>query len=77
MKKEIVQKWIDSGDETGVLSGTTFSELSAIFLDKRIFASYDDLFKQENGLKYDKNKIKSLRFFFRRYKAYSKYNCSQ
>ncbi len=63
MKKEIVQKWIDSGDETGVLSGTTFSELSAIFLDKRIFASYDDLFKQENGLKYDKNKIKSLRFF--------------
>ena len=63
MKKEIVQKWIDSGDETGVLSGTTFSELSAIFLDKRIFPSYEDLFKQENGLKYDKNKIKSLRFF--------------
>jgi TolB-like protein len=63
MKEETVQKWIDSGDETGVLSGTTFSELSAIFLDKRIFASYEDLFKQENGLKYDKNKIKSLRFF--------------
>ena len=63
MKEETVQKWIDSGDETGVLSGTTFSELSAIFLDKRIFASYDELFQQENGLKYDKNKIKSLRFF--------------
>ena len=63
MKEKTVQKWIDSGDETGVLSGTTFSELSAIFLDKRIFASYDELFQQENGLKYDKNKIKSLRFF--------------
>ncbi len=63
MKEETIKKWIDSGDETGVLSGTTFSELSAIFLDKRIFASYDELFQEENGLKYDKNKIKSLRFF--------------
>ena len=28
-KSEIVQKWLQSSDETGVLSGTTFNELSA------------------------------------------------
>lgn len=62
-KSEIINKWINNADETGVLSGTTFSELSTLFLDKRIFTHYDDLFKHENALKYDKNKINSLRFF--------------
>lgn len=63
LKQEVVQKWIASGDDTGVLSGTTFSELSALFLDKRLFASYDELFPSEKGLKYDKKKQKSLRYF--------------
>ena len=62
-KSEIINKWLNNADETGVLSGTTFSELSSLFLDKRMFNHYNDLFKQENALKYDNDKIKSLRFF--------------
>lgn len=62
-KSEIINKWLNNADETGVLSGTTFSELSSLFLDKRMFNHYDDLFKQENALEYDNDKIKSLRFF--------------
>jgi TolB-like protein len=62
-KSDLINKWLSNADETGVLSGTTFSELSSLFLDKRIFNHYDDLFKHENALKYDKNKINSLRFF--------------
>ena len=62
-KSEVVQKWLSSADDTGVLSGTTFSELSALFLDKRIFESYDNVFAHDKGLKYDKKKISSLRFF--------------
>lgn len=62
-KSETVQKWIKSADETGVLSGTTFNELSALFLDKRLFEAYDNIFVQENALMYDKKKTSSLRFF--------------
>ncbi len=62
-KSEIVQKWLQSSDETGVLSGTTFNELSALFLDKRLFQAYDNIFEASNALKYDKKKISSLRYF--------------
>lgn len=62
-KSEIVQKWIQSADETGVLSGTTFNELSALFLDKRLFQAYDNIFDQSSSLKYDKKKTSSLRYF--------------
>ena len=63
LKKDVVQKWKNSADDTGVLSGTTFSELSSLFLDKRFFASYDELFPGTEGLLYDKKKQKSLRYF--------------
>ena len=59
----VVQKWLSSADNTGVLSGTTFSELSALFLDKRMFESYDKVFEHDKGLKYDKKKTGSLRYF--------------
>jgi TolB-like protein len=42
-KHEVIEKWIKSADDTGVLSGTTFSELSNIFLDKNIFKSIEDI----------------------------------
>jgi TolB-like protein len=45
-KTEVVEKWLKNADETGVLSGTTFSELSSIFLDKNIFKSVEDMFEQ-------------------------------
>jgi TolB-like protein len=44
-KTEVVEKWLKNADETGVLSGTTFSELSSIFLDKNIFKSVEDMFE--------------------------------
>lgn len=43
-KQEIVEKWLKNGDETGVLSGTTFSELSNIFLNKNIFVGLKEIF---------------------------------
>jgi hypothetical protein len=60
-KQEIVEKWIKSADETGVLSGTTFSELSNIFLDKDIFKSIEELVESSN-LKLSKNNRDSLRY---------------
>ncbi len=62
-KSEIIQNWLKNADDTGILSGTSFNELSALFLDKKFFTSYDNVFDQNEGLSYAKNKINSLRFF--------------
>jgi TolB-like protein len=43
-KQDVVVKWLKSADETGVLSGTTFSELSNILLDKNIFKGIEEIF---------------------------------
>jgi TolB-like protein len=47
-KQEVIDKWLKSSDETGILSGTTFSELSNILLDKNIFQSIEDIFSDSN-----------------------------
>jgi len=47
-KQEVIDKWMNNADHTGVLSGTTFSELSNIFLDKNIFRSFEDIFRESN-----------------------------
>jgi TolB-like protein len=47
-KQEVIDKWIKSADETGILSGTTFSELSNILLDKNIFQSVEEIFSNSN-----------------------------
>jgi hypothetical protein len=60
-KQEIIEKWLKSSDETGILSGTTFSELSNILLDKNIFNSIEDIFNQIE-IKLSKNLRESLRF---------------
>ena len=62
-KSEIIKTWLKNADDTGILSGTSFNELSALFLDKKFFTSYDNFFVQNEGLSYAKNKINSLRFF--------------
>jgi TolB-like protein len=59
-KQELIDKWIKSADETGVLSGTTFSELSNILLDKNIFQSVEDIFSNSN-IELSKNTRDSLR----------------
>lgn len=59
-ESKAVDKWVKSADETGVLSGTTFSELSNIFLDKNIFKGFDEIF-DESRLKLSKTSRDSLR----------------
>lgn len=60
-KYEVVEKWLKNADETGVLSGTTFSELSSIFLDKNIFKSVEDIF-ENSAITISKTSRESLRF---------------
>lgn len=60
-KQEVVEKWLKSADETGVLSGTTFSELSSIFLDKNIFKSVEEIV-ESSQLKLSKTGRDSLRY---------------
>lgn len=60
-KQEIVDKWVKSADQTGVLSGTTFSELSNIFLDKNIFKSVEDIFNS-SAIQLTKTTRDSLRY---------------
>jgi len=59
-KQDIVEKWLKSADETGILSGTTFSELSSIFLDKNIFKSVEEIV-ENSQLKLSKTSRDSLR----------------
>ena len=59
-KQDIVDKWLKSADDTGVLSGTTFSELSNIFLDKNIFKGVEDIF-DDSDLKLSKSSRDFLR----------------
>lgn len=60
-KQDVVDKWMKSADETGVLSGTTFSELSSIFLDKNIFKSVEEIF-EDSDIKLTKSSRDSLRY---------------
>lgn len=60
-KQDVIEKWIKSADESGVLSGTTFSELSNIFLDKNIFKSVEEIFEVAQ-LKLSKSSRDSLRY---------------
>jgi tetratricopeptide (TPR) repeat protein len=46
-KDEIVEKWMRSSDDTGILSGTTFSELSNLLLNKEIFPQVEDIFRSQ------------------------------
>jgi hypothetical protein len=59
-KQEIVEKWMKNADETGVLSGTTFSELSNIFLDKNIFKGVQEIF-QDSEFKLKGDERETLR----------------
>lgn len=60
-KQDVIDKWLKSSDETGILSGTTFSELSNILLDKNIFQSVEDIFSDSN-IELSKTTRDSLRF---------------
>lgn len=60
-KQDVIDKWIKSADKSGILSGTTFSELSNILLDKNIFQGIEEIFKSTK-LELTKSTRDSLRF---------------
>ncbi len=60
-KTDVIQKWQKSSDETGILSGTTFSELSNILLNKNIFLSLEEIFRSSD-IEYADSTKESLRF---------------
>lgn len=62
-KSDIVLEWLRNADETGILSGTTFNELAALFLNNGLFPAYENLFEYDNGLKYERRKTDSLMYF--------------
>ena len=60
-KQDVINKWIKSADQSGVLSGTTFSELSNILLDKNIFKGIQEIFHSSN-IELSKSTRDSLRY---------------
>jgi TolB-like protein len=60
-KQEVIDKWIKSADQSGVLSGTTFSELSNILLDKNIFIGIEEIF-HSSDIELSKSTRDSLRY---------------
>jgi hypothetical protein len=60
-KAEQVSAWLRNADETGVLSGTTFSELTGILFNAAIFSSLENIVT-EWGLKITPDHRESLRF---------------
>lgn len=60
-KQDVIDRWLKSADETGILSGTTFSELSNVLLDKNIFKSIEEIF-QSTSIEISKSTRESLRY---------------
>ena len=56
-----IDNWIKNADKTGVLSGTTFNELSTLFINKNMFEDYESIFKLSDDFKIEKSDIGTLR----------------
>ena len=50
----VIDNWIKNADKTGVLSGTTFNELSTLFINKNMFEDYESIFKLSEEFKIEK-----------------------
>jgi len=61
--EEQIRSWIKNADESGMLSGTTFSELTNIFLTRSVFANFEAIF-QEWQIQISTNIRETLRFAF-------------
>jgi len=57
----VIDNWIKNADKTGVLSGTTFNELSTLFINKNMFEDYESIFKLSEEFKIEKSNIGTLR----------------
>lgn len=58
---DVIQKWQSNAEKNNILSGTTFSELSNIILNKNIFLSIEEIFS-DSSLSIGSNNRESLRY---------------
>ena len=58
---DVIQKWQSNAEKNNILSGTTFSELSNILLNKNIFLSIEEIFS-DSSLAIGSNNRESLRY---------------
>ena len=59
----VVDKWLQSADRDDVLSGTAFSELASIFVNKEEFANYEHLYDDTPFLTLLREKRKTIQSF--------------
>jgi methyl-accepting chemotaxis protein len=63
LSEKVVQQWLNSSDRGDVLSGTTFSELSSLFVSTQEFPKYDPLYRDTPLLTLLKEKRVTIRNF--------------
>ena len=56
-----IDNWIKNADKTGILSGTTFNELSTLFINKKMFKDYESIFLLSDEFKIEKSIIGTIR----------------
>lgn len=61
LSEKVVQQWLTSADRGDVLSGTTFSELSSLFVSTQEYPNYDPLYKDTPLLSLLKEKRVTIR----------------
>ena len=63
IKPELVDKWKASGDPDDLLSGTTFSELASLVVNKDEFSHYEKLYSHSAYLNYLRDRRKTVQNF--------------
>ena len=63
IKPELVDKWKASGDPDDLLSGTTFSELASLVVNKDEFGHYEKLYSHSAYLNYLRDRRKTVQSF--------------
>jgi len=62
-KPAVVDKWKQSGDQGDLLSGTTFSELASLFVNKQEYPNYEKLYGETAFLNYLRDRRKTIQNF--------------
>ena len=63
LNSEIVSKWKQSSDQGDILSGTTFSELASLYVNKQEFTNYSKLYIETSFLNFLRDKRKTIQNF--------------
>ena len=62
-KPAVVDKWKQSGDQGDLLSGTTFSEIASLFVNKQEYPNYEKLYGETVFLNYLRDRRKTIQNF--------------